>query len=66
MSCLPLLPEDVLKMILDHLTLQERLGSCSLVSRRMHAAAVAVTQKIWLYAKDELAPAMEQAESIIK
>jgi hypothetical protein len=38
---LPQLPEDVLARILSHVPLQQRLGSCSLASRAMHAAAAA-------------------------
>jgi hypothetical protein len=43
---LPQLPEDVLARILSHVPLQQRLGSCSLASRAMHAAAVAATDTI--------------------
>jgi hypothetical protein len=43
---LPQLPEDVLARILSHVPLQQRLGSCSLASRSMRAAAVAATDTI--------------------
>jgi hypothetical protein len=42
------LPAGILQQILSHLPLQQRLGSCSLASRAMHAAAVAATEEIYL------------------
>jgi hypothetical protein len=45
---LPQLPADVLPRVLAHVPLQQRLGSCSLVSRSMRAAAVAATDTIQL------------------
>ena len=48
MSSISSLPEEVLKLVLKHVPLQDRLGSCCLVSTRMHAAAVAATEKLQL------------------
>jgi hypothetical protein len=43
MSCLSSLPHEVLKLVMHHLDLQDRLGNCCLVSKGLHAAAVAAT-----------------------
>ena len=40
------LPDEVLKLVLSHVPLNDRLGSCSLVHSRLHAAAVASTQQL--------------------
>jgi hypothetical protein len=40
------LPADALACVLSHVPQQQRLGSCSLVSRSMHAAAVAATGEL--------------------
>ena len=40
------LPDGVLKLVLQHVLVKDRLGSCCLVSRRMHAAAVAATETL--------------------
>jgi hypothetical protein len=45
---LPQLPAGILQQVLSHVPLQQRLGSCSLASRSMHAAAVAATEEISL------------------
>jgi hypothetical protein len=45
---LPQLPAGVLQQVLSHVPLQHRLGSCSLASRAMYAAAVAATEDISL------------------
>jgi hypothetical protein len=45
-SRLVLLPDEVLKLILQHVPVKDRLSSCCLVSRRMHAAAVAATESL--------------------
>jgi hypothetical protein len=45
---LPQLPEGILQQVLSYVPLQHRLGSCSLASRAMHAAAVAATDEIYL------------------
>jgi hypothetical protein len=45
---LPQLPAGILQQVLSYVPLQQRLGSCSLVSRAMHAAAVAATEEIYL------------------
>jgi hypothetical protein len=43
---LPQLPAGILQQVLSHVPLQQRLGSCSLASRAMHAAVVAATEDI--------------------
>lgn len=43
---LPQLPADVLARVLSFVPLQQRLGSCSLASRSMHAAAAAAPLEI--------------------
>jgi hypothetical protein len=40
------LPAESLACVVSHAPLQHRLGSCSLASRAMHAAAVAATPEI--------------------
>jgi hypothetical protein len=42
------LPAGILQQVLSHVPLQQRLGSCSLASCSMHAAAVAATEEIVL------------------
>jgi hypothetical protein len=46
MSSLASLPDEVLKLVMQHVPLQDRLGSCCLVSKRLHAAATAATQDL--------------------
>jgi hypothetical protein len=46
MSTLTDLPEDVLKLMMQHVPLKDRMTSCCLVSRRLHAAAVAATHTL--------------------
>jgi hypothetical protein len=48
MACLLSLPDDVLKIIMQKLPLTDRLGRCSLVSQRLHAAAVAAMERLVL------------------
>ena len=48
MSRLESLPADVLKLVMQHLSLKDRLTSCCLVSKRLHAAAVAATHQVEL------------------
>jgi hypothetical protein len=43
MSHFSSLPDEVLKLVMQHVPVQDRLHNCALVSRRMHAAAVAAT-----------------------
>src|SRR5689334_17771970 len=40
------LPDEVLKLVLQHVPLKDRLSSCCFVSKRLHAAAVAATQQL--------------------
>jgi hypothetical protein len=42
------LPDEVLKLVMQHVPLQERLTSCCLVNRRLHTAAVAATEQLQL------------------
>jgi hypothetical protein len=42
------LPDDVLKIIMQHVPLRDRLTSCCLVNRRLHAAAVAAIDVMML------------------
>jgi hypothetical protein len=42
------MPDEVLTLIMQHVPLKDRLASCCLVSRRLHAAAVAATQDVEL------------------
>jgi hypothetical protein len=43
MPSLSSLPDEVLKLVLQHVPVRERLTSCCLVNRRLHAAASAIT-----------------------
>jgi Leucine-rich repeat (LRR) protein len=43
------LPAVVLQHVLSYVPLQQRLGSCSVVSRSMHTAAVAATEEVKIY-----------------
>jgi hypothetical protein len=49
MSCLFSLPDEVLKQVMQHVSLKDRLASCCLVNRRLHAAAVATTEQLALH-----------------
>ena len=46
LSCLP---DEVLKLVMQNVPLGDRLSSCCLVNRRLHAAAVAATDTINLW-----------------
>ena len=48
MSGLSFLPDEVLKLVMQHIPLKERLTSCCLVNSKLHAAAVAATQELQL------------------
>jgi hypothetical protein len=48
MSGLISLPEGVLKLIMQHVPLSDRLSRCCLVNKKLHAAAVAATQQLEL------------------
>jgi hypothetical protein len=49
LSCLP---DEVLKLVMQHVPLKDRLTSCCLVNRRLHAAAVAATDTVDLQGED--------------
>ena len=49
MSRFALLPEEVLKHVMQYIPLKERLGSCCRVNKGFHAAAVAATRELDLY-----------------
>jgi hypothetical protein len=50
MSRVLVLPDEVLRLVMQHVPLRERLGSCCLVSKGFRAAAVAVTRDLeWNY-----------------
>lgn len=53
MSDLVSLPDKVLKLVMQHVTTKERLTSCCLVNKRLHAAAVAVAQQLVLFPADD-------------
>ena len=59
MSSLASLPEEVLKLVMQHVQLRVRLGSCCLVSKRLHAAAVAATDTLQLFHEDILQGAIQ-------
>ena len=61
MSSLASLPNDVIKLIMHHVPLRDRLGQCCLVSKRMHSAAVAATQDVTLASMST-----ERAVSLLK
>ena len=42
------LPDEVLKLVLHHVPLNDRISSCCLVNQRLHAAALAATQQVVL------------------
>lgn len=46
MSPLSSLPDEVLKLVMQHVPLRHRLTACCLVNRRLHAAAVAATDRL--------------------
>ena len=46
MSLLCSLPDEVLKIVMKHVPLGDRLTSCCLVSRRLHAAATTATEQL--------------------
>jgi hypothetical protein len=48
MSSLTTLPDDALKLVMQRVPFKDRLTSCCLVSKRLHAAAVAATQDLQL------------------
>jgi hypothetical protein len=56
MSDLNSLPGDVLKLIMHHVPVVDRLTSCCLVSSRLHAAAVAATDALTLGWRDYVSP----------
>ena len=49
MACLSTLPDEVLKLVMQRVSLKDRLASCCLVNKRLHAAAVAATQQLVLH-----------------
>jgi hypothetical protein len=46
MSGLVSMPDEVLTIVMQHVPLKDRLTSCCLVNKRLHAASVAATQEI--------------------
>jgi hypothetical protein len=52
MSRFEYLPDEVLKLVMQHVPVKDRLTSCCLVNSRLHAAAVAATQELQLYFGD--------------
>lgn len=46
MASIASLPDHVLTLVMQHVPLKSRLCSCSFVSKRLHAAAVAATQHL--------------------
>ena len=48
MVSLASLPDEVLKLVMQHVSLRDRLTSCCLVSKRLHAAAVSATDRLEL------------------
>lgn len=47
MSLLNSLPDGVLKLVLQHVSINDRLTSCSLVNKRLRAAAAAATDELF-------------------
>lgn len=64
MSLLYSLPDEVLKLIMQHVPLQDRLGSCSLVCHKLCAAAAAATQQVVVGDRDN-AISLQRAESVL-
>jgi hypothetical protein len=56
MSELASLPDEVLKLVMQHVTTKERLTSCCFVSKRLHDAAAAATQQLLLFEKGKYLP----------
>jgi hypothetical protein len=52
MSRLISLPDEVLKVVLQHVPLKDRLSSCCLVNKRLQAAAVAATEQLLVFPAD--------------
>jgi hypothetical protein len=48
MSDLVSLPDEVVKLVMQHVPSKQRLTSCCLVNKRLHAAAVAATDGLVL------------------
>mgnify|MGYP001807581367 CR=1 FL=1 len=48
------LPDGPLKLVMQHVPLKDRLASCCLVSKRLHAAAVAATDTVVLRREDSV------------
>jgi hypothetical protein len=58
------LPEEVLKLLMQLLPLKDRMTSCCLVSKRLHAAAVAATHALAVSTTaGQIRP--ERAESVL-
>jgi hypothetical protein len=49
MSCLLSLPDEVIKLIMQHVPIKHRLNTCCLVHKKLHAAAVAATQGLQVH-----------------
>ena len=46
------LPDEVLKLVMQHAPLKDRLTSCCLVNKKLHAAAVAATDQLAVFLAD--------------
>lgn len=74
MSGLTSLPEAVLKLVMQHVPLRDRLSRCCLVNKKLHAAALAATQQLELASATLLMPSahsvpltsLERAQSILQ
>jgi hypothetical protein len=64
MSRFAFLPEEVLKHVMQYIPLKERLGSCSLVNKGFHSAAVAATQELDLYDWEFRDDTIDSADSL--
>ena len=42
------LPDELIKLLMQHVTLKDRLTTCCLVNRSLHATAVAATDVVML------------------
>jgi hypothetical protein len=52
MSRLVSLPDEVLKVVMQHVPLKDRLSSCCLVNKWLQAAAVAATEQLLVFPAD--------------
>jgi hypothetical protein len=66
MSRLASLPDDLLKIVMHSVPLQDRLGSCCLVSKKLQAAAVAATDDLQLLLDKQASRKQTRVDSVLE